>query len=103
MTAENQCSREGCRGDISKESWRISHAFVEQLKRRAIKVRRLTAVQRVLSRFGNPKVPNSLITGIDKAKSLRGIAASLVGIHDTLRYIINFTMSRNRFAHVCLC
>ena len=35
---------------------------------------RLTAVQRVLSRFGNPKVPNSLTIEIEKAKTLWGIA-----------------------------
>lgn len=41
---------------------------------------RLTAVQRVLSRFGLPKLPNSLTIEIEKAKTLRGIAASLEGI-----------------------
>ena len=29
---------------------------------------------------------------IEKAKTLRGIAASLVGIHDTLRYMVCFPM-----------
>ena len=50
--------------------------------------RGLTAVQRVYSRFGNPKLPNSLTIEIDKAKTLRGIAASLQGILDTLRYLV---------------
>lgn len=49
---------------------------------------RLMAVQRVLSRFGGPKLPISLFIEVEKAKSLREIASSLVGIHDTLRYIV---------------
>ena len=63
---------------------------------------RLTAVQCVLSRFGNPKVPNSLTIEIDKAKSLRGIAASLVGIHDTLWYLVGFTKYASQAFRACL-
>lgn len=62
---------------------------------------RLTAVQRVLSRFGKPKLQNSLTIEIEKAKTLRGIAASLVGIHDTLRYLVCFPVYYMHFPNVC--
>lgn len=45
---------------------------------------RLTAVQRVSSRFGGYKAPNSLSIEIEKEKSLKEISKTLIGIHDTL-------------------
>lgn len=51
-------------------------------------------LQRVISRFGGPKAPNSLSIEVEKAKSLREIASSLVGIHDTLRYIVGTRSKR---------
>lgn len=56
--------------------------------REATKVwdRRLTSVQRVLSRFGGAKRPTELTIEIEKAKSLREISKTLVGILDVMRY-----------------
>ena len=62
--------------------------------------KRLTSVQRVFARFGQPKLPNSLSIEVEKAKTLRGIAASLEGIHDTLRYLVGLPIPRERFARV---
>lgn len=82
------CERsERRRWDESRHQFRTRHGLQEAIKAFNL---RLTAVQRVLSRFDNLKVLNSLTIEIDKAKSLRGIAASLVGIHDTLRYLVGF-------------
>ena len=50
--------------------------------------KRLTAAQRVEVRFGGPKKPNALSIEIEKAKTLRGIADTLTGIYDTLRYMV---------------
>ena len=49
---------------------------------------RFTAVQRVINRFGERKVPNQLTVKINKVKSLREISETLTGILDTLRYMV---------------
>lgn len=56
----------------------------------------LTAVQRAIARFGNPKAPDSLSIEIDKAKSLRAISETLTGILDTMRYQVCSLMLRLR-------
>lgn len=48
---------------------------------------RLTAVQRVIVRFGGRKVPNQLTVEIDKTKSLRELSETLTGILDALRHM----------------
>lgn len=48
---------------------------------------RLTAFQRVITRFGGYEVPSQLTVEIDKTKSLRETSGSLTGILDTLRYM----------------
>ena len=63
---------------------------------------RLTSEQRVQTRFEGAKVLNSLTIEIDKVKSLRGIAESLVGIHDTLRYLVGSFVSCGCFPRVWL-
>ena len=61
---------------------------------------RLTAVQRTISRFGGPKVPNALTIQIDQARSLRAISDTLTGILDILRYEVGSPALRARLARV---
>ena len=58
-------------------------------------------MQRLLTLFGKPKVPNFLTIEIDKALSLKEIAATLVGIHDTLRYMVGYPKLPRHSARVC--
>ena len=59
---------------------------------------RLTAVQRTLSRFWGPKLPNALTIQVDQARSLRAISGALTGILDVLRYQVCSSTLRARLA-----
>ena len=62
---------------------------------------RLTALQRTISRFGGAKAPDELSIEIDKARSLRAISASLMGILDTMRYAVGPHALRARLVYDC--
>ena len=62
---------------------------------------RLTAVQRVESRFGGPKKPNSLSIEIDKAQTLRKINTNLEAMLDVMRYQVCFSAFQCHNTRVC--